>query len=227
MKASTIFSRLLAPVVLGVVFGASALPTSAAETESTLAGGMFGERALAVFNFQNAAAGVGGDLGDRVVAAASLFQWAFASATFSWTDPDGVFPNTGAGTFYDHGVQIFGWDGPGDQVFSARGTGPARDFSQGGFGNSHFVITLTGRTPWLLTGFSMQQGTNDSQYNVDIIAVQGNTSTVLGTVPVGGGVGTVSLSGLSHTFAAGPVQILILPQVTSPSGSGYLAVDDI
>ena len=217
MKASILFTRLLAPAVLGVMSVVTAWPASAAEAEKT----------LAVFSFQNATAGVGGNLGDRVVAASYLRESAQTSATFSWTDPDGLFPNAG-GTFYDHGVQQWDWDGPGDKVFSARGTGPAWDFSQGGFGSSHFVITLTAKKPWLLTDFSMQQQANDPQYPVDIVAVQGNASTVLGTVWVGGsGFGIVNLSGLSHIFAAGPAQILILPQVPSPTGSGYLAVDDV
>jgi len=74
------------------------------------------------------------------------------------------------------------------------------------------------------------QGNEGGQfYLADIIAVQGGVSTVLGTASVGGyGTPTlVSLGGLSYNVGEGPMQILILPQDSSPTGSGYLAIDDI
>jgi len=209
---------LLALPVLGAALAVSTGTAAAADGETT----------LVIFDFQNAMAGVGGDRGDRVVAASFLHHAAFMSATFSWTDPNGIFPDTGSGKFYDHGVQNFQWDDPADNVYSARGTGPSADFLPG---YTHFVITLTAKKPWMLTGFSMQQAGNEGglTYLAEIIAVQGKSSTVLGMVVIGGtgSPNVVSLSGLSYTVAEGPVQILILPLSPSPTGSGFLAVDDI
>ncbi len=203
-------------MIVIAVLAVSALVSAAASRDVTLIN----------FDFQNATAGVGDNLGDRIVSASFLHHAVFESATFSWTDPSGVYPPCPPcqGSFYAHGVQNFQWDGPADNVYSARGTGPSPGFT-------HFVITLTAKKPWLLTGFSMWQAGNEfgTSYLADIIAVQGSASTALGTVSVGGwGAPTeVILNELSYTFDAGPMQILILPQVSSPTGSGYLAVDDI
>jgi len=222
MKKLALFLSLLALPVLGAVLAVSTGAAAAADGETT----------LVIFDFQNATAGVGGDRGDRVVPASFLHHAAFTSATFAWTDPNGIFPDAGSGKFNSHGVQNFGWDDPADNAYAARGTGPSVDFTSGFTGGfTHFVITLTAKKPWLLTSFSMQQAGNEvgQYYWADIIAVQGNASTVLGAVLVGGtgSPNVVSLSGLSYTVAEGPMQVLILPRVPSPTGSGYLAVDDI
>jgi hypothetical protein len=213
VKYLALFLSFLALPALGAALVVSAVGAAAPDLETT----------LVVFDFQNATAGAGGDRGDRVVPASFLHHAAFISATFAWTDVDGRHYS-----FYDHGVQNWKWDDSADNVYSARGTGGQ---SAVNMSYSHFVITLAGKKRWMLTGFSMQQAGNEvgQYYAADIIAVQGKLSTVLGTVLVGGlGSPTVvSLSGLSYSVAEGPMQILIVPQVPSPTGSGFLAVDDI
>lgn len=202
MKTRTLRLSLVALLVLGAV------------ATMLVADEAYGDT-LVTFDFQNATAGSGGGLGDLIVPA-SLLDPAFTSGTFSWTDPDGFFAG-----FTDHGVQTFGFDDSTDNVYVGRGTGPD-------LVGTHYVITLNASAAWVLTGFSVQQQVNDPDYSVDIVAVQGSSSAVLGTIAVSGGFPDVqSLSGLNHNFAAGVAQILILPQVTSPTGSGYFAVDDI
>jgi hypothetical protein len=204
MKRRTLLLSLVALLVLGAV-GASR-----AERDKT----------LVTFDFQNATAGSGGGLGDLIVLASSR-EFPIKSAVFSWTNPNGIF-----GGFTDHGVQTWNWDFPGDNVYVGRGTGPFSTCPTSC--GTRFVITLTAYSAWVLTEFSVQSQVNDVPYSVDILAAQGDSLTLLGTITVHAGLPAMqSLSGLNQSFAAGPAQILISPQEFSPTGSGYLAVDDV
>ena len=133
MKTRTFFLSLVALPMLCAVL--TVLPvTAAADDDDEATTGT-----LVIFDFENAKAGVGGGLGDRIVPASFRQRETFRSATFSWTDPDGVFDG-----FTDHGVGNCGLDFPGDKAYFGRGLGPSPGFT-------HFVITLDARSPWVLT----------------------------------------------------------------------------